>query len=226
MTSPEKIEANRNNAKKSTGPKTEQGKARSAKNATTHGLTAQPEQSDGGDSGGWPTGLSAWMERANRSRNETAGVEVKAWGGGPSPATQRFASGTERFTLEGERRAEAFARGEPSPAMQRMTAGTQRMTSEGEGQGGGRAEEAGGGVPTPATQTSRVDLPGRAENPTRAVCRDGEILRNEANSARPAATAPRVGPAMPRLEAVVFLTLEHTEKPHGRTNQAKQVSSK
>ena len=42
MISPEKREANRNNARKSTGPKSPEGKARSARNAVTHGLTAQP----------------------------------------------------------------------------------------------------------------------------------------------------------------------------------------
>ena len=35
-----RIRANRENAKKSTGPKSQAGKARSSKNATTHGLTA------------------------------------------------------------------------------------------------------------------------------------------------------------------------------------------
>ncbi len=38
--SPAKIEANRANAAHSTGPRTEQGKAHSAQNATSHGLTA------------------------------------------------------------------------------------------------------------------------------------------------------------------------------------------
>jgi hypothetical protein len=39
MTSARKIEANRRNAKKSTGPKTWQGKARSSQNARKHGLS-------------------------------------------------------------------------------------------------------------------------------------------------------------------------------------------
>ena len=40
MTSPEKIEANRRNAQKSTGPRTPEGKSRSRWNALKHGLDA------------------------------------------------------------------------------------------------------------------------------------------------------------------------------------------
>jgi hypothetical protein len=41
MTTPKQIEANRRNARRSTGPRTACGKARSRLNAVTHGLTAQ-----------------------------------------------------------------------------------------------------------------------------------------------------------------------------------------
>ena len=54
MASQRQLEANRANAKRSTGPKSERGKARSGRNAVTHGLTAkqivlsgeEPEQFD------------------------------------------------------------------------------------------------------------------------------------------------------------------------------------
>ena len=41
MASPRQIEANRRNALKSTGPKTEKGKRRLRSNAIRHGLTAE-----------------------------------------------------------------------------------------------------------------------------------------------------------------------------------------
>src|SRR5207247_2221913 len=41
MISQKKLEANRRNAQKSTGPKTEEGKAKSSQNGLTHGLTSR-----------------------------------------------------------------------------------------------------------------------------------------------------------------------------------------
>jgi hypothetical protein len=43
MSTPQQIQANQANAKKSTGPRSAAGKAASARNAFTHGLTATPE---------------------------------------------------------------------------------------------------------------------------------------------------------------------------------------
>ena len=41
MTSPRQLEANRENARRSTGPRTEEGKVESRRNALRHGLTAE-----------------------------------------------------------------------------------------------------------------------------------------------------------------------------------------
>jgi len=49
MATEKQVEANRRNAQKSTGPKTEEGKANSRANATTHGMTSRyvvPDQAD------------------------------------------------------------------------------------------------------------------------------------------------------------------------------------
>lgn len=46
MTSERKIEANRRNAKRSTGPKTEVGKAKSSRNARQHGLSRLAIEND------------------------------------------------------------------------------------------------------------------------------------------------------------------------------------
>ncbi len=51
MTSEAKIEANRRNARKSTGPKTERGKERARLNALRHGLTAKQLVAEGEDFG-------------------------------------------------------------------------------------------------------------------------------------------------------------------------------
>ncbi len=61
MTSPEKIAANRRNAGKSTGPKTSEGKTRSARNAVKHGLTARPEDDPSGPPEAFRESLAGWI---------------------------------------------------------------------------------------------------------------------------------------------------------------------
>ncbi len=53
------INANRNNAKKSTGPRTEEGKTRSAKNSLKHGLLARDTAMPGEDPADFDRQLSA-----------------------------------------------------------------------------------------------------------------------------------------------------------------------
>ena len=61
MTSIQKVEANRRNALKSTGPRTSAGKARSRLNAVTHGLTAQTLILPGEDEPAYQQRLAAWI---------------------------------------------------------------------------------------------------------------------------------------------------------------------
>jgi hypothetical protein len=60
MTSAKRIKANRRNARKSTGPKTAAGKARSKMNALKHGLDAQTIVLPGEDEAAFRTRLDAW----------------------------------------------------------------------------------------------------------------------------------------------------------------------
>jgi hypothetical protein len=60
MISPKKLEANRRNARKSTGPRTPEGKARSRLNAVTHGMTGQTRILPGEDADEFDRRLACW----------------------------------------------------------------------------------------------------------------------------------------------------------------------
>src|SRR5262249_5175525 len=60
MTTPKQIEANRRNARRSAGPSTPRGKARSRLNAVTHGLTAQTLIVAGEEEPDYQRRLAAW----------------------------------------------------------------------------------------------------------------------------------------------------------------------
>jgi hypothetical protein len=60
MTSGAQMVSNRKNARKSTGPKTEEGKARSSQNARKHGLYAQPPVVPGEEASAYRDWLDEW----------------------------------------------------------------------------------------------------------------------------------------------------------------------
>ncbi|MGY3492316.1 hypothetical protein ACVW1B_001735 [Bradyrhizobium sp. USDA 4502] len=62
MTSDRQIEANRRNAKRSTGPKTGQGKLRSSRNALRHGLS-RPAPHEDAECEALTRGVLDWMAR-------------------------------------------------------------------------------------------------------------------------------------------------------------------
>ena len=76
MITEEKLEANRQNAQKSTGPKTEEGKARSSKNALKHGLTAEHVVLPNEDPEAFNELLDDWLDDApNADSVERALIE-------------------------------------------------------------------------------------------------------------------------------------------------------
>jgi hypothetical protein len=83
MTSERRVEANRQNAQKSTGPRTPEGKAASSKNALTHGLTALTHALLSGESVEvYQEHLDSWLEHYGDEPASAALAErscVTAW---------------------------------------------------------------------------------------------------------------------------------------------------
>lgn len=74
-----RLEANRRNALRSTGPKTEEGKAKSRGNARTHGLTAQTQGGDEAKDEKLRDRIALWIEDAKPSSpHESWLIEVMA----------------------------------------------------------------------------------------------------------------------------------------------------
>jgi hypothetical protein len=62
MVSEKQLEANRQNARKSTGPRTDEGKARSSRNALKHGLTAESVVLPNEDPAEYDARLQQWLD--------------------------------------------------------------------------------------------------------------------------------------------------------------------
>jgi hypothetical protein len=69
MSTPRQVEANRRNAQKSTGPRTQEGKERSRLNGVTHGMTAKFDVLPGEDAAGLTGRIDAWTADL-RPRNQ------------------------------------------------------------------------------------------------------------------------------------------------------------
>src|SRR5690242_18812739 len=79
MATPRQVEANRRNAQLSTGPVTEEGKARSRSNALKHGLAAETLLMPGDESGALTTRIGEWAAALEpRNPHEKWLVELAA----------------------------------------------------------------------------------------------------------------------------------------------------
>ncbi|WP_143035385.1 hypothetical protein [Bradyrhizobium sp. Rc2d] len=111
MASERKITANRSNAKRSTGPKTDAGKARSSRNARRHGLSRLNPENDVSSSvllGAMTAGLAQqqssfdvddlvranlWLGRIRQARHDMLVALMEC----PSPKLAKRLAGLERY---------------------------------------------------------------------------------------------------------------------------------
>jgi hypothetical protein len=76
MTSDNRTQVNRQNAQKSTGPKTPEGKAASSRNALKHGLTAETHPViPGEEADAYTAELEAWLDRCDDDSAQIALAE-------------------------------------------------------------------------------------------------------------------------------------------------------
>ena len=72
MISQARLEANRRNAKKSTGPRTEEGKRRSSLNAITHGMTARIALLPDEDQAAFDRRMVQWVQELSTAERRRA----------------------------------------------------------------------------------------------------------------------------------------------------------
>lgn len=121
MTSNRQIEANRGNAKRSTGPKTEAGKTRSSRNSLRHGLSRSLTSGSDGDIG--TTGGTGLTELADLVRakleltriRSARGALLAAFLNDPHPKLAKRLRGLDRYERKAFARKRRLLRGRAKP---------------------------------------------------------------------------------------------------------------
>jgi len=118
--SPQKLQANRKNARKSTGPRTPEGKARSALNALKHGLTAAEVVLPNEDAGAFQAEMADWVDHFRPGDPAQRGMIERAVHAGwklrrcarveTATLGARVRHAADRFELDEHARAEELGR--------------------------------------------------------------------------------------------------------------------
>ena len=147
MTTPEKVASNRKNAAKSTGPKSPEGKARSARNAVTHGLASDPARNPGDPPEAFQDALKQWFADLNPRGIAQRTLAERRLPRRVEPAAVRPLRGCLRRPARPRRRREVRpGRGRPRRG-DRAAAGRDRDRRGGQHHRGGGPGGAGGRAP-------------------------------------------------------------------------------